>query len=230
MFLTSIDDIILSVTHQLQDLKQLSSWTSKDRLTTQVIYDETTRQYAAIFNEKKIRLWSAEETDLNNIKAYKFKSALHTILTLKDCPPVLVRKDGATASLERAIQNRKSWSKEGILNINEKILDCHLIRTSDKINLCMLTEIEGTYKCVVVRLNNETYSEEIDYVKRMELKRRSEELVGHTVLQAKNKACLLTLCKRISFFKFSFLKVFRILYSFLLYFIQGHMVDYIVIL
>lgn len=204
MFLTSIDDIILSVTHQLQDLKQLSSWTSKDRLTTQVIYDETTRQYAAIFNEKKIRLWSAEETDLNNIKAYKFKSALHTILTLKDCPPVLVRKDGATASLERAIQNRKSWSKEGILNINEKILDCHLIRTSDKINLCMLTEIEGTYKCVVVRLNNETYSEEIDYVKRMELKRRSEELVGHTVLQAKNKACLLTLCKRISFFKFSF--------------------------
>ncbi|XP_017767185.1 PREDICTED: nucleolar protein 11 isoform X2 [Eufriesea mexicana] len=146
------------IRYKLQDLKQLSSWTSKDRLTTQVIYDETTRQYAAIFNEKKIRLWSAEETDLNNIKAYKFQSALHTILTLKDCSPVLVRKDGCTASLERAIQNRKSWSK-----------------------------------CVVVRLNNETYSEEIDYIKRMELKRRSEELVGHTVLQAKNKACLLTL-------------------------------------
>lgn len=173
----------------------MSSWTSKDRLTTQVIFDETTRQYAAIFNEKKVRLWSAEETDLNSIKGYKFQSTLHTILTLEDCPPVLVRKDGASASLERAIQTRKSWSKEGILNSNEKILDCHLIRIADKINLYLLTEVEGTYNFVVVKLNNDTFSEEKNSIKRLQLKRRSEELVGHTVLQAKNKACLLTLCK-----------------------------------
>ncbi|CAK9834467.1 Nucleolar protein 11 [Anthophora retusa] len=181
------------IRYKLQDLKQLSSWTSKDRLTAQVIYDETTRQYAAIFNEKKIRLWSAEETDLNNIKGYKFQSALHTILTLEECPPVLVRKDGVTASLERAIQNRKSWSKEGILNANERIVDCYLIRNADRINLCLLTEIEGTYNCVVVKLNNEIYCKETDYIRRMELKRRSEEMIGHTVLQTKNKACLLTL-------------------------------------
>ncbi|XP_071869856.1 nucleolar protein 11 [Bombus fervidus] len=181
------------IRYKLQDLKQLSSWTSKDRLTTQVIYDETTCQYAAVFNEKKIRLWTAEETDLNSIKGFKFQSALHTILTCEDCPPVLVRKDGASASLETAIRNRKSWSKEGLLNVNEKILDCYLIRTGDKISLCMLTEIEGTYNCVIVKLNNDTYSEETNCVKRLELKRRSEELVGHAVLQAKNKACLLTL-------------------------------------
>ncbi|CAL7941460.1 unnamed protein product [Xylocopa violacea] len=181
------------IRYKLQDLKQLSSWTSKDRLTTQVIYDETTGQYAAIFNEKKIRLWSAEETDLNSIKGYKFQCDLHTILTLEGCPPVLVCKNGATASLRGAIENRKSWSKDGILKINEKILDCQLIRIGDKISLCIMTEIEGINNCVVVRLNNETYSEEIGTVKRMELKRRSEELVGHTVLQAKNKACLLTL-------------------------------------
>ncbi|CAK9834468.1 hypothetical protein ANTRET_LOCUS10990 [Anthophora retusa] len=30
------------IRYKLQDLKQLSSWTSKDRLTAQVIYDETT--------------------------------------------------------------------------------------------------------------------------------------------------------------------------------------------
>ena len=105
----------------------------------------------------------------------------------------MVRKDGASASLETAIQNRKIWSKEGLLNVNEKILDCYLIRTGDKISLCMLTEIEGTYNCVIAKLNNDTYSEETNCVKRLELKRRSEELVGHAVLQAKNKACLLTL-------------------------------------
>ncbi|XP_076240568.1 nucleolar protein 11 [Calliopsis andreniformis] len=181
------------IRYKLQDPKQLSSWTSKDRLTTQVIYDETTRRYAAIFNEKKIRLWSAEETDLNSIKGYKFQFPLHTILTLEGCPPVLVRRDGATASLEWAIQNRKSWSKEGTLNADEKILDCRLVRTSDKTNLCLLTETKGKYTCIVVKLNDKTYSKDTDHVRKLELKRRSEELVGHTVLQAKNTACLLTL-------------------------------------
>ncbi|XP_054009047.1 nucleolar protein 11 [Hylaeus anthracinus] len=181
------------IRYKLQDPKQLSSWTSKDRLTTQVIYDETTHRYAAIFNEKKIRLWSEKETDLNNIKGYKFQSPLHTILTLETCPPVLVRKDGATALLEWAVQNRKSWSKDGILGVNERIFDCHLIRTGNKINLCLLTETNGMYNCMVVKLNDKTYAKDVDRARRIDLKRKSEELVGHTVLQTKNKACLLTL-------------------------------------
>lgn len=182
---------------QLQDPKQLNSWTSKDRLTSQVIYDETTSRYAAIFNERKLRLWSENETDLNQIKGYKFQSPLHTILTFETSPPVLVRKDGATALLEQAIQNRKSWSKEGILQTDEKILDCRLIRVGNKINLCLLTELKGIYACFVVKLNDRTYSKETDRARRMELKRRSEELVGYTVLQTKNKAYFLTLCKSI---------------------------------
>ena len=181
------------IRYKLQDPKQLSSWTSKDRLTTQVIYDETTRRYAAIFNEKKIRLWSEEETDLNKIKGYKFQSPLYTILSLDGCPPVLVRKDGSTASLEWAIQNRKCWSKQAALNAEEMIFHSSLIRTGDKINLCLLTETGGMYNCVVMRLVNKTYSIDTDHVRRIELKRMSEELVGYTVLQARNKACLLTL-------------------------------------
>ncbi|KZC05704.1 PREDICTED: nucleolar protein 11 [Dufourea novaeangliae] len=181
------------IRYKLQDPKQLSSWTSKDRLTTQVIYDETTCRYAAIFNEKKLRLWSENETDLNNIRGYKFQSPLHTILTFETCPPVLVRKDGATASLEWAVQNRKSWSKEGILRAGDKILDCHLICTGIKVSLCLLTKNKGTYTCVVVKLNSETYSQDTDRARRMELKRRSEELVGYTVLCTKKTACLLTL-------------------------------------
>lgn len=181
------------IRYKLQDLKQRSSWTSKDRLTTQVVYDETTGQYAAIFNEKKIRLWSAEETHLNNIKGYKFQSALHTILTFEGCPPIVVQKNGATASLKWAIENRKTWSKEGILNSDERIVDCRLIRNNDKVNLCILTEKEGTHNCVIVKLTSETYSEETDSIRRLQLKRSSEELVGHTVLQGKKTAHLLSL-------------------------------------
>ncbi|XP_078033783.1 nucleolar protein 11-like [Augochlora pura] len=181
------------IRYKLQDPKQLNSWTSKDRLTSQVIYDKTTSRYAAIFNEKKLRVWSENETDLNTIKGYKFQSPLHTILTFETSPSVVVRKDGASASLEWTIENRKSWSKEGILHMDEKILDCRLIRTGNRINLCLLTEKKQIYTCVVVKLNNTTYSQDADRARRMELKRRSEKLVGYTVLQTKHKACFLTL-------------------------------------
>ncbi|KAG7209872.1 hypothetical protein KM043_011474 [Ampulex compressa] len=45
----------------------------------------------------------------------------------------------------------------------------------------------------MVKLKDETYLEETNYLQRIELKRRSEELVGHVVMQSKNNAYLLAL-------------------------------------
>lgn len=181
------------IRYKLQDLKQLSSWSSKDRLTTQVIYDASTRKYAAIFNQKKIRLWSEEESDLNNVKSYKFQGLLHTILTCEACPPVLVRKNGATASLQQALDSRKTWSDQGILRSEEKIFYCKLIHTNGRISVCFLTKMKETHYCTVVRLNENSYATETENIRRIELKRRSEELVGYVITTSKNGAYLLTL-------------------------------------
>lgn len=179
---------------QLQELKQSRSWSSKEKLTSQVIYDKSNQCYAAAFKEKKIRVWSEEEVDLNNVKGYKFRFPLHTILTHDELPPVLVQQNGSTASLKWAIANRKSWASKGILRTKEKLLHCQLIHLNKRTSLYCLTQIEETYNCLVVKLTDDTCLEKANTIKRFELKRESEDLVGHTVMQNKNTAYLLTLC------------------------------------
>lgn len=181
------------IRYKLQDLKQISSWSSKERLTTQVVYDKTTHRYAAVFNERKIKVWSVEETDLNNVRGYKFQFPFHTILVHDDLTPVLVQQNGATASLEWALENRKSWCSKGILNSEEKLLDCQLIHLNGKTSLCGLTKTDQTYNYIVVELNNETCLQQSDHIKRIELKRTSEELIAHVIMQSKSNAYLLTL-------------------------------------
>lgn len=180
---------------QLQDLKQISSWSSKERLTTQVIYDKSKQRYVAAFNERKIRVWSEEETDLNNVRGYKFLSPLYTILLYDDSSPILIQRNGATASLEWAIDNRKTWMSKGIIKAKEKLLDCQLIHLNGNTSLFCLTRIEEVYNYVVVRLEDVTCLEKVDTVRRIELKRKSEALMGHVVIHHKNDAYLLTLCK-----------------------------------
>ncbi|KYM86135.1 Nucleolar protein 11 [Atta colombica] len=181
------------IRYKLQDLKQISSWSSKERLTTQVIYDRFKQRYVAAFNERKIRIWSEEEADLNNVKGHKFSSPLYAILPHSDSSPILVQQNGATATLEWAIDNRKTWISKGIIRAKEKLFNCQLIYLNGKTSLFCLTKIEEVYNYVVVGLEDGTCLEKADTIRRIELKRKSEVLMGHVVIHYKNDAYLLTL-------------------------------------
>ncbi|KYM96825.1 PREDICTED: nucleolar protein 11 [Cyphomyrmex costatus] len=181
------------IRYKLQDLKQISSWSSKERLTTQVIYDRFKQRYVAVFNERKIRVWSEEEADLNNVKGHKFSFPLYAILPYDDSSPILVQQNGATASLAWAIDNRKTWMSKGIIRAKEKLLNCQLIHLNGKTSLFCLTRVEEVYNYIVVGLEEDTCLEKADTIKRIELKRKSEVLTGHVVIHHKNDAYLLTL-------------------------------------
>ncbi|OXU30589.1 hypothetical protein TSAR_010235 [Trichomalopsis sarcophagae] len=181
------------IRYKLQDTKQVSSWSTKDRLTTQVIYDDTSNKYAAVFNGKNIRTWQEDETNLDNVKKFKFPSPIHAILSFKGISPILVMQNGATVSLEWAIENRKTWSNPGILKPNETISSCQLVCVKNEIYMCALTKLENVYNFVVVPLNGENYTGEADKVVRIDMKRPSEKLIGHVVMQDNKNAYLLTL-------------------------------------
>lgn len=183
-----------SIFLQLQDLKQVSSWSTKERLTTQVIFDQTSNSYVAVFNGKNIRIWQEHETNLDTVRKYKFSSPIHTILTLNKKSPILVMQNGATVSLEWALENRKTWNSPGILVPDEKMSNCQLICINEKIYLCALVTLEHVHSYIVVPLTDENCTEETEHVRRIELKRSSEKLVSHVVLQDQNNAYLLTLC------------------------------------
>jgi hypothetical protein len=185
-------------------LKQVSSWSSKERLTTQVIFDKISKNYVAVFNGKSIRMWQEHETNLDNVKKYKFLSSIYTILTLSKIPPILVMYNSATISLKCALENRKTWNGSGLLEPNEKILNCQLVSVKNKIYLCALTKLAQVNNYIVVPLRKENYVQESDQIIRIELIKSSENLVGYVVMQDENNAYLLTLCMLMFLFNLLF--------------------------
>lgn len=183
---------------QLQDLKQVSSWSSKERLTTQVVYDEITKSYVAIFNTKTIRIWEEKETNLDMAKKFKSSMLIYTILKLKGVPPVLVTSKGATVSLESALVMKKDWKDDGILSSNETIEQCQLICVNNVIYFCALINSGNFYSYIFVPLRNDTFALDVDKLTKIDLKRLSEKLVGHVIIHDKNNVHLLTLCKSVA--------------------------------
>lgn len=134
---------------------------------------------------------------MDNLKKYNFNDSLYGILTLEnDDSSVLVKQNGATASLNWALDNRNIWSSnKGYLRSNEKFIDCKLTKVDNKTYLCALTTIGTKLNYIVVNLQDDTYLDNNQQVKKFELKRKSEKLIGHVLHQDKNNAYLLTLCK-----------------------------------
>ncbi|CAD6241875.1 GSCOCG00009351001-RA-CDS [Cotesia congregata] len=185
----------IAIRYKLHDSKQLNSWSSKKkRFTSQVIYDRKNDRYAAIFNEKYLEIWDKDEKSLDNLKKYNFNDSLYGILTLENDSSILVKQNGATASLNWALDNRDIWSSnKGFLRSNEKFIDCKLTKVNNKTYLCALTTIGTKLNYIVVNLEDDTYLDNNQQVKKIELKRKSEKLIGHVLHQDKNNAYLLTL-------------------------------------
>ncbi|XP_015112740.1 uncharacterized protein LOC107038255 [Diachasma alloeum] len=185
--------------YKLQDLKEASCWSSQEWLTTQVVYDRKTSHYVAVLNEKYLRLWEKPEKHLHKVKKYKFDVPFRALVvpSSEQDSPVLVRRDGATASLPWALENRKAWSSKIPPNpSNEELWDCRLLRINSKTYFCALCSPKppAEHSNFLVReVNAETYVGNRDNDVRIELKRPSEELVGHVILQNQNNAYLLTL-------------------------------------
>lgn len=61
----------LPVHLQLSDQKQVSSWSSRDKLSAPVVYDAANLQYIGVFNANQISTWKENCVELNNLKKDK---------------------------------------------------------------------------------------------------------------------------------------------------------------
>lgn len=140
-------------------------------------------------------MWHKEENDLDKVKKFKFPSHIHTILTLKNTATILVMQNGATISLQMALENRKNWSSNGILKPSEKIVKCQLVQLRDKTHLCAITIIDDACHFISIPLETDNFTGNVDQIIRIELRRSAEKLIGYVVLSTDNDIYLLTLCK-----------------------------------
>lgn len=56
---------------QLSDQKQIGGWTSKDHITSTVIYDKEQDNYVGVFNNNTVKIWKEDSDNLDKIKKFK---------------------------------------------------------------------------------------------------------------------------------------------------------------
>lgn len=49
----------------------MGGWTSKDHITSAVIYDKEQESYVSVFNKNTIKTWKEDSVNLDKVKKYK---------------------------------------------------------------------------------------------------------------------------------------------------------------
>ncbi|XP_026487255.2 nucleolar protein 11 [Vanessa tameamea] len=131
---------------RLSDQKQISGWTSKDHLTSAVIFDKEQEAYVGVFNRNTIKTWKEDSDNLDKIKKYKFSVNIFKLISRGNQSSLIIFENGNCASLPYALDNRKSYENKQLIKESETIVDiaCYSIATND-------------YICYVTKNNKKTY-------------------------------------------------------------------------
>ncbi|XP_075979167.1 nucleolar protein 11 [Anticarsia gemmatalis] len=132
--------------YQLSDQKQVGGWTSKDHITSTVIYDKEQESYVGVFNNNTIKTWKEDSDNLDKMKKYKFPLNILRLLPRSNQPPLIIFTNGNCASLPYALDNRKTYESKSLLKDTDTIVDaaCYTINKTDHI-------------CYIIKNNKESY-------------------------------------------------------------------------
>lgn len=177
------------IRYKLADQKQASSWSSKDKLSAPVIYDNVGKKYVAVFNQSILRMWDNTEVDLNKLKKHKFDHPIHSIVHRgKDADPVVIFKNGASISLSQALEDRKKkWL--GPLSVDMSIKECFFVRLDGSDCMALVASNDkGLTSFHIVEVNNERKPH-----LSIPIHRPDKKLLGQTIMKAEGIAFLFTL-------------------------------------
>ncbi|XP_050334271.1 uncharacterized protein LOC126761881 [Bactrocera neohumeralis] len=82
--------------------QQICSWSTQEKLSSKVIFDNSSNKYVGIFGNRYIRCWDASVTDINSIKKFKLQKYVVDIIPSKD-EPIILYSDGYWDRLSKAL-------------------------------------------------------------------------------------------------------------------------------
>ncbi|KAL4719177.1 hypothetical protein ACJJTC_017601 [Scirpophaga incertulas] len=126
--------------YRLSDQKQVCGWTSRDHITSAVVYDNEKDVYVGVFNKNTIKMWKDDSESLDKVKKYKFPVNILQVLTRNKHCPLIIFENGNCASLPYALENRKTYTSKSIIKDNENIVDA-----------CSYTLNNLDYVCYIVK-------------------------------------------------------------------------------
>ncbi|KAF9791535.1 hypothetical protein SFRURICE_003231 [Spodoptera frugiperda] len=109
--------------YQLSDQKQIGGWTSKDHITSTVIYDKEQDNYVGVFNNNTVKIWKEDSDNLDKIKKFKFPLNILKIIPRTKQSPLIVFSNGNCASLPYALDNRKTYEGKSLLKDTDSIVE-----------------------------------------------------------------------------------------------------------
>ncbi|XP_049874214.1 nucleolar protein 11 [Pectinophora gossypiella] len=132
--------------YRLSDQKQVGGWTSRDHITSAVIYDKEQESYVGIFNNNTIKTWKNSAENLDKIKKHKFSTNMLKLIPRGHKASLIVFSNGNCASLPYAIDNRKTYDSKSFIKESELIIDtsCYSDNGTD-------------YVCYVIKNNKDLY-------------------------------------------------------------------------
>lgn len=157
-------------TYRLSDQKQISGWTSKDHITSFVIYCKDYESYVGVFNNNIIKMWKNDTENLEQVKKYKFPVPILRILTRGERTPLIVLSNGNCVSIVHGIENRKKLDVTAVLKEADTITDIDWYYTKLKEYICYIVKNNNVYEIVICPLKSEICQIERDLIKRVRIK------------------------------------------------------------
>ncbi|GFG36472.1 hypothetical protein Cfor_11811 [Coptotermes formosanus] len=169
--------------------KQISSWSSKGKLSSPVVYDIVGNQYIAVFSRNELRLWTEHEENLDKIKKIKLQQQIHCVIPQKNGnEPLIMFSNGAVCPLSTAVGNRKEEYNTSLLDSNEIVEDYHLVTYE----VCTFITILSRSSLEVPHFSVVPVSGSISSVK-LKVERKGFRLVGQATVQHDSSCNFLTL-------------------------------------
>ncbi|KAJ9575909.1 hypothetical protein L9F63_007221 [Diploptera punctata] len=187
------------IRYKLMNQKQINSWSSKEKLSSPVIYDSIGNQYIAIFNKTQLRIWTENDENLDKVKKIKFQEQVHCILPPKNGNGALiVFNNGVVEPLSTALETRKTKNTKAILASDEEIEDCKVVVHQNYTYVTIFSRKSEEVHYHAVPIKEETLP------LKLKIAREQVNLIGHATVE---ESCqLLTLWSDGKMFSLPFLQ------------------------
>ncbi|XP_034831433.1 nucleolar protein 11 [Maniola hyperantus] len=167
--------------YRLSDQKQIGGWTSKDHLTSAVIFDKHQGAYVGVFNKNTIKIWKEDSCNLDKSKKFKFSVNIMKLIPRNCEPPLIVFESGNSASLPYALDNRKTYNTKLLIKDSETIVDTGYYNIQKTDYICYLIKNnKGSYEIMTCPIREELGDMEKSKLNRIKVT-RAEGTKAHIV-------------------------------------------------
>lgn len=175
---------------RLSDQKQLSSWSTRYKLTAPVVYDFFNNRYIGVFNCDEVSFWHDSLEQLNKLKKYKFTWLIHSIVSSKDLSPHIVYMNGSISPLSVDRETRKEPTGD-FLPTTENIEDVKIvsIQGTSYVSLCTFSQKEERRTLYFVPTSDGKEKIAI----KLERKDKDVKILSYTVVESEVSTYLITL-------------------------------------